>query len=305
MMKDVIIRTISIKTDIEKYIEFGNIAHADYPDHRDLTVKVAKEHIFNDPEYNENGHFLAIFNDEIIGSGIANQIQDNIGSISIMVKPKHRFMGVEEKLLQQIINYFKSQKINEMVVSIPSQFNNFLNFYHSNGFKSWKSNYHMVCDTFLIQSQIPDAYIVKSENLQDINNEIISILNRGFDNEDTKAIIDEYQRISKEDYFDMGGVIIAQNKSSKQIVGTSINIVHPALPTRGFICWITVLKEERRKGLGKALLLESIKWFKGKGVESIELDVDLEEPSAIKLYESCGFKIMSETKELKRFINKY
>ncbi len=59
---------------------------------------------------------------------------------------------------------------------------------------------------------------------------------------------------------------------------------------QGQIAKIAVLSPVRNKGIGKALLLNSMKDMIEKGVTSITLEVRSSNISAIKLYESCDFK---------------
>ena len=53
------IRNLNKDKDLEKFVEFYNLAHADYPTHRTLTAEVIKEYIFDKPEFDEQGHYIA------------------------------------------------------------------------------------------------------------------------------------------------------------------------------------------------------------------------------------------------------
>lgn len=62
----------------------------------------------------------------------------------------------------------------------------------------------------------------------------------------------------------------------------------------GRVCSLGVIKKYRRKGIGKALLSEGMKWIHDQGMDTIYIEVDAENPDALHLYTSLGFKIYSE-----------
>jgi|YelNatPaOPRAMG01_1025707.scaffolds.fasta_scaffold07285_4 ribosomal-protein-alanine N-acetyltransferase len=57
---------------------------------------------------------------------------------------------------------------------------------------------------------------------------------------------------------------------------------------------IAVLPAQRNRGIGRALLSESIVKAKAKGVKSFKLEVDRGNLPAINLYRSLGFKVVGE-----------
>lgn len=68
----------------------------------------------------------------------------------------------------------------------------------------------------------------------------------------------------------------------------------------GYVGEIGVTPPHRRKGRAQALLREFAIFLRGRGIQKIELDVNIENTSAIDFYESCGFirirKWCSQTK---------
>jgi len=59
----------------------------------------------------------------------------------------------------------------------------------------------------------------------------------------------------------------------------------------GLIDDVYVLPEFRGRGIGKRLVVESLKKMKDKGVNTVRLTVLTENKTAIKLYEQLGFRI--------------
>ncbi|MBF8290251.1 MAG: Acetyltransferase, partial [Chloroflexi bacterium] len=61
---------------------------------------------------------------------------------------------------------------------------------------------------------------------------------------------------------------------------------------------ISVQPEHRRRGLARALLAESLRAVRDAGADQACLGVDTQNPNqALTLYESLGFRIVSETFE--------
>jgi len=65
--------------------------------------------------------------------------------------------------------------------------------------------------------------------------------------------------------------------------------------TGGQIHMMGVDPDYRKKGIGKALLLNGLKYLKGKGVDVVELTVDSENKAGCSLYTSFGFELDSKT----------
>jgi ribosomal protein S18 acetylase RimI-like enzyme len=59
---------------------------------------------------------------------------------------------------------------------------------------------------------------------------------------------------------------------------------------QGYIRHIFVRPKYRGRGIGHALIRETLDWFRKKGVKRIVLDVNTRNRRARKLYESLGFK---------------
>jgi mycothiol synthase len=74
--------------------------------------------------------------------------------------------------------------------------------------------------------------------------------------------------------------------------------------SEGWVNVLGVVKERRRQGLGRALLVDSIHWLLDRGLDTIHIGVDTENARALTLYTGTGFKLMTQTvivrKELRR-----
>jgi GNAT superfamily N-acetyltransferase len=301
-LSDLVIRNFE-ESDIEDFVEYYNTAHADYPSHKDLTVEIASQYIFGKPDYDANSHFLALLDGKIVGSMKGGSF-GNVGTLGMSIIPEHRFTGIEEALYESVLGYFKSKKFTEMTVSMPTKFERLIEFYLGKSFHVWKYNYDMTCHLSEELPALPELhkdYDIQCSSFPEEKDEIAALIELCFqdDMEETTGLLKEFERLSGEEFFDETGLFVAKKKSTEKIVGISYNILHPARRGTGWVPWLAVLKDDRRKGLGKALLMAGLEWIKENGCGEAKLGVDLETPHAVKLYKDCGFKVDAEWKILK------
>jgi ribosomal protein S18 acetylase RimI-like enzyme len=64
---------------------------------------------------------------------------------------------------------------------------------------------------------------------------------------------------------------------------------------KGLIHMLGVDPDFHKKGIGSIALAAGISYLKGKGVETVMLTVDSQNPAALALYESAGFTMYSKT----------
>jgi len=64
---------------------------------------------------------------------------------------------------------------------------------------------------------------------------------------------------------------------------------------KGLIHMLGVDPDYRHQEIGKAILLNGLQDLKAKGVDTVELTVDSENPAACALYESAGFEVYAKT----------
>ena len=299
------IRNFDKRNDIQNYVKYYNPAHTDFPEHRDLTSEIAQKYIFGVPEYDEKSHYLAMMNSEIIGD-VKGDVYAGTGVIRLLIKPEYRFKGIESKLMAKIEDYFTSLDVSKFRMFIPAQFDELVHVISTMKYHHWKSGYAMKCDLIKYEPAKPNppsGYQIETTIFDKEKNDIVRVLANGFSETtdgETEGMIDNFNKVSKESYFNSSGIFVAKNDN--EIVGTSINLTHPALPTTGFVSWLAVLQPDRHKGLGKALLLTGLNWFKETGIRNVELNVDLDNPDAVGLYKNCGFEVISENKILQKSV---
>ena len=62
----------------------------------------------------------------------------------------------------------------------------------------------------------------------------------------------------------------------------------------GWVDILGVTKSYRKRGIGRALLSDSMKWIHNRGINTIYLEMDAENRDALQLYTSLGFAVDNE-----------
>jgi len=99
---------------------------------------------------------------------------------------------------------------------------------------------------------------------------------------------------------------VAWDTATGQVAGVSINSIPAAENAahgrwRGWVDDLSVRRPYRRRGLGRALLLNSLHALRARGLTEVGLGVDAENPTgALGLYESVGFKTFQHSVALRK-----
>jgi ribosomal protein S18 acetylase RimI-like enzyme len=90
---------------------------------------------------------------------------------------------------------------------------------------------------------------------------------------------------------------VAEDEASAEMVGVCFNTINPGwIATtgrkEGYVGTLAVLRQARQKGLGTALLAETMHVLRREGMEGIHLHADAENTTgAVRIYERIGFVI--------------
>jgi ribosomal protein S18 acetylase RimI-like enzyme len=160
----------------------------------------------------------------------------------------------------------------------------------------------------LARAEIPGGgKIRKWKNDQDltlIHKMFVSIFKEHWDFETPS--MDDWRSVLKSGNFNDDLVLIAEQNGDSvgysfgDILGSSIEDKFPS----GYLISIGVLKSARRLGWGRAILSRWLTEVYGAKIKSVELDVDTSNESAIRLYESYGFKTIRTEKVWSRSLDR-
>jgi mycothiol synthase len=107
---------------------------------------------------------------------------------------------------------------------------------------------------------------------------------------------EDYQRWQRSEDFDPSLWQIAWDTASNQVAGVSLNSVPSAenrayQRQRGVVEELAVRRPWRQRGLGRALLVNSLRALRERGADGVALGVDAENLSgALRLYQAVGFQ---------------
>ena len=91
--------------------------------------------------------------------------------------------------------------------------------------------------------------------------------------------------------------LLAVEEATGQVAGMSLNRIDPNWIARtgrqeGYVNTLAVLREHRKRGLGTALLVQSLYVLRQAGMEAAHLHADAENlTGAVRIYEQAGFKL--------------
>ena len=75
--------------------------------------------------------------------------------------------------------------------------------------------------------------------------------------------------------------------------------VDESAPSTAHLYQMWVAPEQRRRGIGHELLDTAAEWARTIGVNTLELDVTIENDAAVRLYERAGFTLVGEPRALR------
>jgi mycothiol synthase len=102
--------------------------------------------------------------------------------------------------------------------------------------------------------------------------------------------------------------LLAEEEVSREVVGLALNIIDPDWIAQtgrqeGEIDTLAVLREHRRKGLGRALLVQSLHTLHNEGMQAVHLYADADNlTGAMRLYEGVGFRVRKTNMAYRRTI---
>ena len=267
---------------------------------------ISKQRLAEDLEHPsfhpENDLFVAEHGGSIIGyAAVFLEAAIKRAILECLIHPLQREKGIATELIRCAIRHAKAAESKVAQVSVPEINLPARNLASRLGFKFIRHFYELRLDlnNIRLPDLEPSGYIIRSLGREEAD-KLTHIQNRAFAdswgfNPNTPEEI-EYR-------------INLSSCSPKNIMMAYLKN-HPI----GY-CWTRILMEDnpaaggmkgeihmlgvdpdyRKKGIGRNVLLAGLADLKSKGVTIVELTADGEDPVALGLYESVGFKICSRT----------
>ncbi len=101
---------------------------------------------------------------------------------------------------------------------------------------------------------------------------------------------------------------LAEEEASGEVVGLALNIIDPDWIAQtgrqeGEVDTLAVLREHRKKGLGRALLVQSLHTMHDEGMQATHLYADADNlTGAMRLYKDVGFRVRKTSMAFRKTI---
>jgi mycothiol synthase len=112
----------------------------------------------------------------------------------------------------------------------------------------------------------------------------------------TEGKLEEFLHWTKMPHFRPELWFLAEEEATGEVVGLGLNVIDPDWIAQtgrqeGYVDSLAVLREHRKRGLGTALLVQSLHALQRAGMESAHLHADADNlTGAMRLYERVGFR---------------
>jgi mycothiol synthase len=228
--------------------------------------------------------------------------------VRVMVHPDWRRRGLGSALLARGIARAREKGAVYVSAGHDNRMRAAGAFLQAHGFQPTATWVQMRCDADvpLAEPVYPAGYTVRPyTEVQDVPT-ATDALNRGFIGhfEHRDATEAEIAHWLSGEHTRPDGIFLAFGPAGDPagICWTEINPDHSARRGRptGYIDSLGVVPEHRRKGLGRALLLQGMRWLRANGQTTIELDAWGENERALPLYEGVGFRISRQGQSYER-----
>ncbi len=280
-------RMSDIDLDQGKYLEFLNAANSGNDDWVPFdTIESLRTILFSNPEYDANKH-LVIMADKAIVADLYVKIRSfppSIAEIALNIAADRREKGLGEQLLSAALKLL-DQKVETTRVILSPGNREILSFAEAHGFRVSVAQVDMAHDLELLEpARIPSGYEIRPVGLDQLE-EVTELTNQ---------IFRLAHRVEELEILTVSTVIstnIIAGIVDNKIVGYCIaQIDRRSRSEEGLIAEIGVREEHRRKGIGKAMLLMNLEWFRSKACTRATVSADSTNLSALTIYKRTGFR---------------
>jgi GNAT superfamily N-acetyltransferase len=298
-----------IPDDIEDIVNLINTSNKDDPLWDIQNVQAYRRNSFEDDDWEAEGHWLVLHDGTPVGFGGSIVLKRHLehgrneGWMALWVLQDYREEGIQQELVRRAVEYLGGRGVaqakiwdligTEWRISVLEKF----------GFKETWHEYIMIKKTPDIPSpEHPEGLEFEDFFLKDSTDQqltdYMNALNRAF-SQDEMFVPRTMESLKKwkEASADISRINLA--KIDGNIVGECLSFIEVGYNKEhnvntGWIGAFGVLKDYRRKGVGKALLVIGMKWLQDRGMDTLYLCVAVRNPKALNLYKSVGFEIEQE-----------
>lgn len=292
--------------DEEVFIRIFNVVFEDYDDFRSIALEEMKK-MEESPTFDAEGIFIASWNEE--AAGIVNAHVDKFreekkGFIQWLgVLPKFRGKGIAKKLLEKALNSLKERGMEVAETWAQTDRKACIHIFESFGFQKVRASSLMKKSLKEIPYNMRKNREVTIRDVQLNDEENVKMLNK-LENETFKEHFNFRPKTIEETKYSLFEVpwfkmqrwffaVLENQPVGFAGIGIDERLNREKKKKWGWILDIGVLKPFRRRGIGTALMLHSMRILKNGKMEHAVLYVDDMNPTkAIELYKKLRFKVL-------------
>jgi GNAT superfamily N-acetyltransferase len=298
--------------DIEDIVNLINTSNKDNPLWDIRNPEEFRKTTFEDDDWEANGTWVAVLEGDIIGHGGAKVHKRSLehgkseGWIAFWILQDHRGMGIEQELVKRSIGYLRGRNIAraKMYDLMGTEWRSVV--LREFGFEDSWHNYIMINkEKNITQPELPHGLNLEELFLKETDEdqlaELMEVINDSFLESDAPNFTPlSLEFLQKWKDTTQSVVRILLGRVDGAVVGECISEIELEYNKfhevkAGWIESLGVRKEHRKKGIGKALLVDGMKWLQGQGMDTLYIGVDEQNPTALDIYKSAKFEIHQES----------
>lgn len=298
--------------DIDSIVDVINTSNRDNPIWNIRNPEEFRKTTFEDDEWDVLGHWAVALERDIVGYGGARVRKRSIehgmkeGWVGFWVLQEHRGRGIEHELMKRSVDYLRGRGLAKakMYDLLGTEWRSRVR--EDFDFKVLSYNYIMVHrEKGVLVLEAPSEFDLEefllSEATEEHLGKLMTAINESFLNSDAPYFLPvSLEFLHKWKDATQSVVRIALGRIHGTVVGECISEIEEEFNEihgvkTGWIESLGVLKEYRRKGVGKALLVEGMRWLQDKGMDTIYIGVDAQNPTALNMYKSVSFEMHQES----------
>ena len=300
----------ALESDIEAITSVYNQSMQGHPVHRGKTPAEMRLDTFDFEDFDPAGSWIChdegipiAYGDAIIERPSLSE-DEEIGFIGLHVVPSYRGKGIEEELVSRGLAFAEAGGVRRVrAYSFEGDVWRRM-LLESFGFVSDRRFFSMVSmdgpreDADAAPEGVRFEYMMLREAKEEDLEVMVGILNESFREHygfipatvrELRSMRDAMEDLLRITFAKEQDVIIGLCMSENSI---KYNEEHGT--REGWIDLVGVLKDHRRKGLGRAMIVDGMHWLVNQGITTIRLGVDAENRLALGLYTSLGFDVAWE-----------
>ncbi len=297
--------------DIAQIVRAWNTSRKEIPLERDSTIGELRGDIFDDEDYDVVGSWIAEAEGEIVGFGRGIVERKRLetgrleGLVTVEVVPDYRGIGIEEEIMDRVLAYLRSKRLERAEHSCPTLTGWRNALFEEYGFENVRRFFRMVRKGVdpLKDIRIPAGVCFEKKIFKDADDGdvslMVSTLNDTFSEHFGFSPMSDNRWLRLRDAYEDYGIMTFAVRAGRTVgmcfSDESVLYNREHGTKAGWVWIVGVKKEERGKGVGRALLTDSVSWLNGRGMDSVYLGVDAENRNALGLYTSLGFEVLHES----------